>query len=192
MRALRDRGELVVLDEEVKGLEGGLGGLAELRDVVPKRLGPAAQQAIKRIKQNALPDRQDFSDFRDRGGERKHQDAKQRQSTTPLLAGAHGKVGHSPGVQIQQAENSRGQQQEEQVRDREEKEREKQLLKIENAKSENGEQETAHADQRAPFSHGPLSLQNPQVIGCGRPAIRSAEYARSGRIGRTSAGELAL
>src|SRR5260370_18656 len=185
MRALRDRGELVVLDEEAQVLYGALGVLAELRDVVPQRFGPAAQQAIKRIKQNALPDRQDFSDFRDRGGERKHQDPKKRQSTTPLLSRAHVKVGHSPGVKIKQAENSRGKQQEEQVREREEKEREKQLLKIENAKSENGEQETAHADQRAPFSHGPLSLQNPQVIGCGRPAIRNTEYARSARIWRT-------
>src|SRR5260370_29877644 len=185
MRAWRDGGGLVVLDEEAQVLYGALGFLAELRDVVPQRFGPATQQAIKRIKQNALPDRQDFSDFRDRGGERKHQDAKQRQSTTPLLAGAHRKVGHSPGVQIQQAENSRCQQQEEQVRDREEKEREKQLLKIENAKSENGEQETAHADQRAPFSHGSLSLQNPQVIGCGKPPTRTPESLRSARIRRT-------
>src|SRR5260370_9354287 len=111
MRALRDRGELVVLDEEAQVLYGALGVLAELRDVVPQRFGPAAQQAIKRIKQNALPDRQDFSDFRDRGGERKHEYAKKRQSTTPLLPGAHVTAGHSPGVQIHQAQNSPAQHQ---------------------------------------------------------------------------------
>ena len=97
------------------------------------------QQAIKGIKQNAVPDRQDLSGFCDRGREPKHQHAKKWQSVMPLFADAHGKVGRSPCVQMKQAENNRDHQQEQQVREREEKKREKQFLNIEDAKGENGE-----------------------------------------------------
>jgi len=116
---------------------------------------------MKGVKQNTLSDRQGFGGFHDWRGEPKHQNAKQWQRAMPLGADAHGKVSRSPCVQVQHAENDRNYQQEQQVREREEKKREKQLLNIENTRSENGEQESERANQRAPFSHGPLSLQIP-------------------------------
>jgi hypothetical protein len=164
-----------MLEKEAQVLHGALGVLAELRDIATERLRPSLEQAGKGIKQNALPNRQDFNDLRNRGGKPKHQDAKQWQRAMPLGADAHGKVSRSPCIQVQHAENNRDYQQEQQVREREEKKREKQLLNIENTRSENGEQESERANQRAPFSHGPLSLQNPPVIGCGNGAIRNTE-----------------
>ncbi len=55
-------GELVLLEEEAQVLYGALGVFAELRDIAAERLRPSVQQAIKGIKQNALPDRQDFEE----------------------------------------------------------------------------------------------------------------------------------
>lgn len=62
-------GELVVLEEEAQMLHGALGVLTELRGITTQRLRPAAQQAVKGIKEDALPDRQDFYDLCHRGGE---------------------------------------------------------------------------------------------------------------------------
>src|SRR5260370_29383987 len=100
-----------------------------------------------------------------------------------LSTDAYGKVSHSPCVQVQGAENNRDEQQEQQVREREEKKREKQLLDIEDAKSENGEQESARANQRAPFSHGPWSLRNPPVIGCRKRRFRNTR-SEERRVGK--------
>lgn len=167
--------ELVVLEKETQVLHGALGIVAELKDIATQRLRPSLEQAMKWIKQNTSSDRKDLNGFCDRGGEPKDEDAKHGQGAMPLSTDAHGEVSHSPCVQIQYAENNGDRQQEQQVREREKKKREKQLLNIEDAKSENGEQESERANQRALFSHGPLSLQIPHVIGCRKLSIRNTE-----------------
>src|SRR5207245_8811250 len=171
----RRAGRLVVFEEETQVLYGTLGVLAELRDIATQRLRRAAKQTVKGIKQNALPDGQDFNDVSDRGGEPKHQNTKHGQRAMSLSTDAHGKVSHSPSVQVQRAKDNRNEQQEQQVREREQKKCEKQLLDKKDAKSENGEQESARANQRAPFSHGPLSLRNPPVIGCRKRRFRNTK-----------------
>src|SRR5438046_394111 len=176
------RGDLVVLEKDAQMLYGALGVLTELRDIAAERLRPPVQQPIKGIKQNALRDQQGLGRLGDCGGEPKDQDAKQRQSAMPVSSDTHGKVDHSSCVHIQRAEKRRDQKQQEQISNREQKEREKQFSNVENAKSDSGEQESASGDQRAPFSHGPMSLQIPLVIGCGREGVRNAKLVCSAGI----------
>src|SRR5258708_4428497 len=82
----------------------------------------------------------------------------------PLGTDAYRKISHSFRIQVKHTENDCRHQQEEQEKDGKEKKSEKQLSNIEDPKSENGDQETARADQRAPIKHGPLTLQTPTPL----------------------------
>lgn len=89
-----------MLEKEAQVLYGALGVVAELSGIAAERLRPSLEQAGKGIKQNALPNRKDFNDLRNRGGKRKHEDAKQWQRAMPLGTDAHGEVSRSPRIQI--------------------------------------------------------------------------------------------
>jgi len=98
-----------VFQEDAQVLHGALGVVPKLRDIAAERLRPSVKQAIKGIEQNVLREKQRLGDFCAGRGKPKHQDAKQRQSTMPFGADAHGDISYSSCIDIQRGENCRDQ-----------------------------------------------------------------------------------
>ncbi len=66
-----------MLEEDPQVLYGTLGVLAELRDIATEGLRPLVHQTVEGVEQYAVREQQGLSRSCDRGGEPKHQDAKQ-------------------------------------------------------------------------------------------------------------------
>ncbi len=66
-----------MLEEDPQVLYGTLSVLAELRDIATEGLRPLVHQTVEGVEQYAVREQQGLSRSCDRGGEPKHQDAKQ-------------------------------------------------------------------------------------------------------------------